>query len=101
MGRTGLVMRAISLVDIALWDIQAKRAGLPLHRLLGGMRDEVPAIFVAGYPSILDDVDETVAAVTSAGEQGLEPSRSLAALIRRSPRGCWPRSIGCCPSGPG
>lgn len=37
-GRNGGVMCAISAADIALWDIAGKRAGLPLHRLLGGGR---------------------------------------------------------------
>jgi L-alanine-DL-glutamate epimerase-like enolase superfamily enzyme len=36
-------LRAIGAVDVALWDLAGKIAGLPIHRLLGGYRDSVPA----------------------------------------------------------
>ncbi|MDN3312021.1 mandelate racemase/muconate lactonizing enzyme family protein [Microbacterium oryzae] len=41
-GRTGVVVGAISAIDIALWDIRGKAAGLPVWKLLGGaFRDRV------------------------------------------------------------
>jgi L-alanine-DL-glutamate epimerase-like enolase superfamily enzyme len=36
-------LRAIGAVDVALWDIAGKVAGLPIHRLLGSYRDQIPA----------------------------------------------------------
>jgi L-alanine-DL-glutamate epimerase-like enolase superfamily enzyme len=49
-GRTGSVMRALSALDIALWDGNAKRLGLPLFKLLGGHKGPtVPAYASGGY----------------------------------------------------
>jgi L-alanine-DL-glutamate epimerase-like enolase superfamily enzyme len=41
-GRGGPTVLALSAFDMALWDLKAKRAGLPLWRLLGGFDPEVP-----------------------------------------------------------
>ncbi|KQV02981.1 hypothetical protein ASC55_12195 [Microbacterium sp. Root322] len=51
VGRVGLVRRAIGLVDIALWDIAARRAGLPLWTLLGTGDGPRESMLVAAYPS--------------------------------------------------
>ncbi|HWG41930.1 MAG TPA: mandelate racemase/muconate lactonizing enzyme family protein [Gemmataceae bacterium] len=42
IGRRGLVPQAYSAIDLALWDLKGKAAGLPLHKLLGGARDSAP-----------------------------------------------------------
>ncbi len=42
-GRGGIAVMAMSAVDIALWDAVGKRAGLPLHRLWGHYRSDIPA----------------------------------------------------------
>ena len=48
-GRYGITMFAISGLDIALWDLAAKVAGVPVHRLLGETRrTAIPA-----YASLL------------------------------------------------
>lgn len=38
----GAQPRVASTIDVALWDIKAKAAGMPVHVLLGGFRDRVP-----------------------------------------------------------
>lgn len=49
IGRRGLTTRAISAIDIGLWDLRAKVAGLPLYKLLGGFRNRVPTYIAGGY----------------------------------------------------
>ena len=41
-GRGGPTVLALSALDIALWDLKARRADLPLWRLLGGFDPRVP-----------------------------------------------------------
>jgi L-alanine-DL-glutamate epimerase-like enolase superfamily enzyme len=49
-GRTGSVMRAISILDIALWDRNARAARLPLYKYLGAAASgPVPAYASGGY----------------------------------------------------
>jgi L-alanine-DL-glutamate epimerase-like enolase superfamily enzyme len=48
-GRRGAVIRALSALDIALWDLKAKRAGQPLAALLGGSMAPQPAYASGGY----------------------------------------------------
>ncbi|CDY77180.1 Muconate cycloisomerase [Caballeronia glathei] len=49
-GRAGCVMRALSIIDIALWDRNARAAGLPLSRYIGATSaDRVPAYASGGY----------------------------------------------------
>jgi D-galactarolactone cycloisomerase len=49
-GQKGIVIEALSGVDIALWDIKGKHFGVPVHRLMGGpIRSEVPAYATGLY----------------------------------------------------
>jgi L-alanine-DL-glutamate epimerase-like enolase superfamily enzyme len=70
IGRVGVVMRALSLVDIALWDVKAQRAATPLWRLLGGLRPDLPVSMVAGYLS-----------------EGTSPAELGEELLRQASRG--------------
>ena len=47
-GRRGLVTQAQSAVDLALWDIKGKIAGLPVYKLLGGRRESAPVYYSDG-----------------------------------------------------
>ncbi len=49
IGRRGMTTRAISAIDIGLWDLKAKIAGMPLYKLLGGYRNRVPTYIAGGY----------------------------------------------------
>ncbi len=49
-GRAGTVMRALSALDIAIWDRNARACGLSLSRFMGGhARETVPAYASGGY----------------------------------------------------
>jgi L-alanine-DL-glutamate epimerase-like enolase superfamily enzyme len=48
-GRPGAVGYAISAVDVALWDLKARLLGIPLPRLLGAVRSEVPVYGSGGF----------------------------------------------------
>ena len=48
VGRSGLATQAIGAFDVALWDMKAKRAGLPLAKLLGSYRDSVRCYNTSG-----------------------------------------------------
>lgn len=67
-GRYGITLFALSGLDIALWDLAGKRAGLPLAQLLGGfVRATVPA-----YASLLKYRDPQIVAerTTAARKEG-------------------------------
>jgi L-alanine-DL-glutamate epimerase-like enolase superfamily enzyme len=49
-GRAGTVMRAISILDTAIWDLNARTHRVPLHKYLGAVElDSVPAYASGGY----------------------------------------------------
>ncbi|QYA08687.1 L-talarate/galactarate dehydratase [Agrobacterium larrymoorei] len=67
VGRSGLAVQAIAAFDVALWDLKAKRAGLPLAKLLGAHRDSVQCYNTSGgflsspIEEVLENVDHAIA----------------------------------------
>ena len=53
--RPGVAGYAISAVDVALWDLKARVLGLPLHHLLGAVRDSVPVYGSGGFTTYSQD----------------------------------------------
>jgi L-talarate/galactarate dehydratase len=74
MGRAGLTTQAIAPFDIALWDLKAKRAGLPLAKLLGAQRDSVQCYNTSGgyLHTPLDQVLKNVAISRESGIGGIK-----------------------------
>jgi len=60
VGRSGVATQALAAIDIALYDLKAKRAGLPLAKLLGSYRDSVQTYNTSGgfLNATLDEVKE-------------------------------------------
>ena len=67
--RAGIGLQALSAIDIACWDIVAKSAGLPLNRLLGGYRQDVPVYGSGGWATMDDGA--LVAECQAFAEQGI------------------------------
>ena len=57
--RQGVAAYALSALDIGLWDLAGKAAGLPLYKLWGAVSDRIPAYGIGGWPKY--SVDELVA----------------------------------------
>jgi D-arabinonate dehydratase len=54
--RSGIGMRALSGIDIALWDAIGKAAQVPIYRLMGAYREEIEAYYSGGYyPASCED----------------------------------------------
>ena len=73
VGRSGVATQAIAAIDIALWDLKAKRAGLPMAKLLGSHRDSVQTYNTSGgflhtpIEEVIDNASRSLASRVSAG----------------------------------
>lgn len=90
VGRKGLSFCALSAMDIALWDLKGKILGMPLYKLLGGTRKEVPIYASGGWTSLDDDalVEEALEMVRRGYKAiklkvGFEGGKNLRGDVRR------------------
>ena len=68
LGTRGLVTQAISAVDIAWWDLEARLLNVPLTALMGQVRTEVPVYGSGGFTTLTDEqLADQVAKWQSAG----------------------------------
>ncbi|TQJ58980.1 galactarate dehydratase /L-talarate dehydratase [Arthrobacter sp. SLBN-83] len=70
VGRSGVATQALAAVDIALYDLKAKRAGLPLAKFLGSYRDSVRTYNTSGG-FLNASLDEVKARATQSIEEGI------------------------------
>ncbi|MEM1430397.1 MAG: enolase C-terminal domain-like protein [Pseudomonadota bacterium] len=88
-GMTGVVVSALSALDIALTDIRAKRAGQSVAHYLGGCRSTAPVHVTCGFPALdREDLVRACAREVEAGAAGVKVliaarGRSVAQDIKR------------------
>ena len=64
---------AVSAIELALWDIAGKAAGLPIYKLLGGkVRDHVRPYSTGGLVPLKDQTPESYAAIVAGQKAGPE-----------------------------
>ena len=78
-GPGGVAALALSAVDIALWDIRGKAFGVSLARLLGGLRDRVPA-YASGALMRTTPTDKLERAAAALVEKGYSQIKTQMAI---------------------
>lgn len=87
-GRKGLVVNAISAVDLALWDLLGRLRDEPVYHLLGGaVRDEQPFYATGARPDLAEQMGFVGGKIPlhhgpAEGESGLEANIELARHMR-------------------
>jgi L-talarate/galactarate dehydratase len=76
---SGIATLAISAIDTALWDIRGKAFGVPLARLLGGLRDKVPA-YASGALTRTTPNDKLERAASALVEKGYSQIKTQMAV---------------------
>jgi len=88
-GRKGMALHAISAVDLAVWDLHGKLAGLPVHALIGGRMREALRCYATGpRPDIARELGFIAGKLPlpnapCAGDEGFEANVDLARSWRQ------------------
>ncbi len=74
VGRSGAATQALAAFDIALWDLKAKRAGLPLAKLLGAHRNSVRCYDTSGgfLHETVDQIKDNATRTLESGVAGIK-----------------------------
>ena len=74
VGRSGVATQAVAALDVALWDLKARRAHLPLAKLLGSYRDSCRVYNTSGgfLQASVEEVKEKATASLEAGIGGIK-----------------------------
>jgi len=90
------LVRISAAVDIACWDIIGKVAGLPLYRLFGGFRDEVPCYVTCAYyrdGKTLSELRDEIQMLKAQGHTGFKAKAGGAPLAEDLERMALVREI--------
>ena len=92
----GIGMRALSIVDVAAWDLAAKAAGQNITAYLGGERRRMPVTGIVGYPPSISPA-ETVEQIRGLWDTGwrrfklpIAPSHEQSLARLRAAREAYP-----------
>ena len=74
VGRSGAATQALAAFDIALWDLKARRANLPLAKLLGAHRDSVRCYNTSGgfLHETVDQIKDNATRTLESGVGGIK-----------------------------
>jgi len=78
MGRSGAFMRALSILDIAIWDLKGKLAERSLAADLGGEGATIPLMLSLGYYRSDEGLDDLVATYAQYAQKGFRRFKIMA-----------------------
>lgn len=78
--RGPVTMAAIAAIDVALWDIKAKAAGMPLYQLLGGRSRDGVMVYTHAQGTTVEEAVEAVAAKKELGYRAIRAQCGIPGL---------------------